>query len=106
MADVTHYSIEYMSESTNRGWLTSTATTEAKARPADSGSPRCDSLTALYGERNVGGLAVVNFPMARFGDGVAILRNEERIVVGHPSGGPDNTTSEGISSFTAARLRP
>jgi hypothetical protein len=44
--------------------------------------------------------------MARFGDVVAIVRNEERIFVGHSSGGPDNTTSEGISSFTAARLRP
>jgi hypothetical protein len=56
---------------------------KGKVRPVDSGSPP-----------------------ARFGDVVATLRSEEGIFVGHSSGGPDNTTSEGISSFTAARLRP
>lgn len=107
MADVTHYSIEYMSES-NQPWLAHINSYDQGQ--GEAGGQRIATLRffdgAVPASGNVGGLAVVNFPMARFGDAVAILRNEERIFVGHSSGGPDNTTSEGISSFTAARLRP
>lgn len=40
------------------------------------------------------------------GDVIAMVRNEDRIIVGHSSGGPDSTVSEGISYFPAARQRP
>ena len=54
----------------------------------------------------VDGVEVVNFPLARLNDIIAMLRNEDRIIVGHSSDGPDSTVSEGISSFPAARQRP
>jgi hypothetical protein len=107
MANVAHYAINYTSES-DKPWV---ASINCYDQPeGEAGGRRIATLRffdgAVPASGTVDGAELVNFPLSRFADVVAILRNETRIFVGRSSGGPDNETSEGISSFTAARQRP
>jgi hypothetical protein len=107
LADVTHYSLNYMSKS-DKPWIADINCYDQAQ--GEAGGHRIATMRFFTGQvpasGNVGGLAVVNFPLARFADVMGILRNEEDIFVGHSFGGPDTITSEGISSFTEVRKRP
>jgi hypothetical protein len=109
MADVTHYSTNYMSKS-NKPWI---ADINCYDQPqGEAGGSRIATLrffarAPVPASGQIGSVPVVNFALARFSDVIAILRDDERIFVGHSSGGPDNIVSDGISSFNpAGRMRP
>ena len=108
MGNVTHYNIDYISSS-NKPWV---ASINCYDQPqGEAGGSRIATVRFFRGSvppsGQVGGVAVVNFPLARFGDVIAILRDEQDIFVGHSSGGPDDTVMEGITTFTSAGgMRP
>ena len=107
MANVSFYAIEYASE-TDQPWIAQINCYDQGQ--GEAGGKRTAAIRffdgAVPASGAVGGVEIVNYSLARFADVVDILRNEQDIFVGHSFGGPDNATSEGISSFTAARLRP
>jgi hypothetical protein len=108
MANVTHYAIDYISSS-DKPWAADINCYDQSQ--GEAGGSRIATLRfyrgAVPASGQVGGLAVVNFPLARFADVIAILREEQDIFVGHVFGGPDNITMEGITTFApAGGMRP
>ena len=101
MANVTHYAIDYIGTS-DKPWA---ASINCYDQPeGEAGGSRIAVVRFYRGSvpasGQVGGVPVVNFPLARFADVISIFRQEQRIFVGHEFGGPDAITMDGITTFT------
>jgi hypothetical protein len=106
---VTHYSTHYLAKS-DKPWI---ADINCYDQPqGEAGGHRIAAVrffvtTPVPASGAVGGIPVINFPLARFADVISIFRDEKSIDVNHFSGGPDNMTSDGISYFTSlGGMRP